>query len=326
MMLNGAFFSFWAASATGSATVGILAGLGSGIATAAVMALLSINARADQIIVGLGLTILATGLTTYAFQEHFGSSAQVLLNPIPSARIPLLARIPGGVGDALFNQPPLVYLAFLLVPASSILLYKTSWGLAIRSAGDLPEATETAGRSVHRTRWLATLTAGGLAGIGGAYLSVGSIGTFLNQMTAGRGYLALAAVIFGAWRPVGALAGCFLFGGADALELRLQGLPSVPHEVWLALVILLVVSVAVALVRRRGQGPLRVRPDTTVFVALALIVAGVTLYFVKPSFQLPDQLWLSAPYVLTLVALAGLRNRDAMPRFLGVPYVRGAEE
>ena len=137
--------------------------------------------------------------------------------------IPGLEDIPG-IGNAIFRQPLLVYLAFALVPIIGLLLARTRLGLGIRAAGDFPEAADTAGMSVRKMRWLAELAAGLLAGLGGVFLSLAQVGTFTPNMTAGRGFLALSAVIFGAWRAGGMLLGCLVFALAEALQLRLQGL------------------------------------------------------------------------------------------------------
>jgi simple sugar transport system permease protein len=325
MMIVGAFFGFWAASESGSLWVGVLAGMGSGMALGAVMAALSVDARADQVIVGLGITILATGAAAFAYRRVFGSTQLVLLEPMAKLEIPWLHDIPG-VGDALFNQRPLVYIAYLLVPAAWLLLYHTTWGLAIRAAGDLPEAAETAGVSVRRIRWLTTLTAGALCGLGGSFLSLDQTGTYLDGLTNGRGFLALSAVIFGAWRPFGVLGACFLFGGADALQLRVQGTSSVPTEVWMMFGALLLAYAIFHLLRRgTGTGVGRaLRPEV---IAGGLLAAGAaSLALTRPAFGIPAQLWLALPYTLTLIALTGLRNREAVPRYLGIPFVRGAAD
>src|SRR5205823_581415 len=128
----------------------------------------------------------------------FGQGAQVTLEPMDRVAIPLLSRIPG-IGRALFDQVPLAYVAFAAVPVVWILLNRTNWGLAIRAAGEAPAVVDSAGISVARVRWLATLTAGAAAGLGGSMLTLGSIGIFNDGMSAGQGFLALAAVIFGRW-------------------------------------------------------------------------------------------------------------------------------
>ena len=212
MMLTGAFCGFVAEWQTGSPWAGILVGVAGGVVLSALMAFVSIEMNADQVIVGVGLNILAAGVTTFAFQQIFADRGQVLLNPMNGIAIPGLSNLPW-VGKALFDQTALGYFAFLAVPLIAFLLYKTTGGLSIRAAGELPEAVTTAGISVTRIRWAGTLTAGAFAGLGGAFLSVVSIGLFVEGMSAGRGYIALAAVIFGG-------SGCSLRASSSAAQTR----------------------------------------------------------------------------------------------------------
>ena len=234
-MLAGAFFGFLGTYLSGSFLVGVVFAIVAGVIFAAAMAFLSIRLNADQIVVGIGINILALGLTSFVFREVF-SGPQVLLERPAPWRWPLLSDIPG-VGEALFAQPGWVYVAGVVVLAVWFVLQRTTWGLSMRATGELPEAADTAGSSVFRNRWIATLVAGGLAGAGGSFLSI-ELGVFIEGMTNGRGYLALAAVIFGRWRAPGVLLACLLFGGADAMQLRLQAEATVPVEVWLVLALL----------------------------------------------------------------------------------------
>lgn len=326
-MLLGAFVGFWAAAELGSVPLGVLAAVGAGLALSAVMAAASIEAGANQIVVGIALIILAGGLSAYVNKLAFGEQVErPSVTPMEPVALPGLHRIPG-VGSALFRQPVLVYVAFLLVPLVWALLYRTRFGLGIRAVGDVPTAAEAAGMSVRLIRWSSTLAAGALGGLAGAFLSLVEVGAFIDDMSAGRGFLAIAAVVFGAWRPVWVVVGCFVFGGADALELRLQGQPTVPREVWFALMGVVILFVAARLERQRraagvqaSLGPLRgVDPRSAVGLGAGLLVAGGLAFLgaIEPSFRLPDQLWLATPYVLTLVALAGLHARATAPRFLG---------
>ena len=313
MMLTGAFFGFLGSYLSGSTLVGVLVGGLASMVVAALMAVLSINARADQVIVGIGLNILALGVTTFVFREVF-SGPQVILERPGALRIPLLSEIPG-VGQALFAQPLLVYLAFLSVPAVWFLLNRTSIGLAIRAAGEVPEAVDAAGSSATGVRWFGTLTAGLLAGFGGAFLSL-ELGIFVEAMSSGKGFLALAAVIFGRWRPGGVLAAAVLFGSADALQLRLQAESSVPVEVWVALALVGPIVVAGALLRGR-----RVSLARWLAAAAGLAVFG-TLAVVGPDATLPNQLWRAMPYVVSIIVLGGFAGRSRMPTALAVPYRR----
>lgn len=318
MILAGAFFGFLAAWQLDSRVAGVVAGILAGVLLAVVMALLTVEAKTDQIVAGVGLNILAIGITTFAFDEIFSSRGQVTLGDVGPLEIPGLSDL-GGIGHALFAQDVVVYLTFLLVPAVAILLRRTRWGLAIRSVGEKPGAADTAGISVRRVRWMATLTAGALAGLAGAYLSVVQLGIFRQEMSAGRGFLALTAVIFGRWRPVGVAGACLLFGAADALQLRLQTSGSVPSEVWVLVVVGGAAALAYALVRGR-QGRLDLRRIATGAVAL---VIGVALLVGAPSVSLPSQLWLALPALLALTALAVAGGRARMPTALTIPYRRG---
>jgi simple sugar transport system permease protein len=319
MTLSGAFAAFLVTWQTGSIWLGIFVGLVAGMLLAALMALLSIELHADQVIAGVGLNILALGVTTFAFEQVFATRPHVLLEPMRPLEIPVLSQLPY-VGKALFNQVPIAYVAFLMVPIVWFVFYRTSWGLSLRAAGELPEAVETAGVSVRKVRWSAELAAGGLAGLGGSFLSVVSLGFFVQGMSAGRGYIALAAVIFGGWRPLGVLGACLVFGGADALQLRLQAVGFIPRQVWLVVLVVPVVYVALRRLRRR---------DHTSRAGFALSAgfagAGVMLFALAPRFSLPSQLWLAAPYLLTLVVLAGFVRRPHMPSALAVPLRRKSE-
>jgi simple sugar transport system permease protein len=319
MMLSGAFFSFLIAWATGSFWLGVAAGILAGMALAAVMALVSLTARADQIVVGVGLNILALGLTTFLFQQIFLARPQVVL-PVPEpVAIPGLSAIPG-IGQAVFRQPVLVYAAWLVVAVVWWVLYRTTWGLAIRAAGETPPAADTAGIRVQRVRWIGTLAAGCLGGLGGTVLSIGQVGLFVQQISAGQGYIALAAVIFGGWRPLGVLGACLFFAGTNALQLRLQATNSVPGPVWAAVAVVAAVYLAWRL--RRTE----TRSWRTAGSAGLVIALGAGLATIRPSVSLPSELWLALPYVVALLALAGLIGRVRMPSSLGVAYEREARE
>jgi simple sugar transport system permease protein len=318
MMLSGAFFSFLGTWLWNNLLLGLLLGVVAGVVVASLMALLTIHARADQIVVGVGLNLVALGVTTFAYRQIFTSRTEVHLARPQPLHIPLLSEIPV-VGQALFSQTLLVYLAFIGVAVAWFVLYRTSWGLAIRAAGEVPAAADTAGVSVARVRWVGTLTAGAMAGVAGAFLSVGQLGLFQEDMTAGRGFLALAAVIFGGWRPMGILAACLVFGAADALQLRLQAYASIPRQVWLVVAL---IAVAYVVATRLGSSA-AVR--SWLGLAMGIVVSGVAiwLFAAAPQVHFPPQLWLTVPYLLALLALAGLVGRVRMPSALATPYRRG---
>ncbi|MEZ5171196.1 MAG: ABC transporter permease [Acidimicrobiia bacterium] len=325
MVLMGAFWGFWGDWYFSDTWAGIACGLAAGMVLASVMAVLSIQARADQIVVGVGLNILALGITTFAFREIFGSRAEIVLDRMDPIKIPLLSDIPG-VGEALFDNTPITYLAFTAVLVASVVLYRTKWGLSIRAVGEVPAAADTAGVSVAAKRWQAILVTGALAGVAGASLSVVRLGLFQENMSAGRGFLALAAVIFGRWRPLGVLGACLVFGAADALQLRLQAEEFIPREVWLVVGIgVLVSTVWVAWQRWHGKTGLW-RPSTLGPVFGLLVAAcAFALWVAEPNISLPSQLWLALPYVVTLAALASIKGSSSAPAAITQPYRREIE-
>lgn len=313
MVIVGAFAAFYVSYSSGSAWLGVLAGIGAGVLMAAVMAFLSVNARANQIIVGLGLYIVGGGVATFAFQQLFTEKGQAVAPHLARAKIPVLSEIPL-IGKALFDQTPLVYLAYLAVPLVFFLLWRTRWGLVVRASGEAPEAVEASGSSVSLARWTAVLCAGVGGGLAGAALTVGALGIFSDNVSAGRGFLAIAAVLFGRWKPLGALGACLVFGGAEALQLRLQSTGGIPAEVWILFGLAGVLVVAWPLLRGSELSPTRLA--TAVGVALAAAILAI----VDPAITLPAQFWLMFPYVLVLLVLAGLVGRSRVPTALGQPY------
>jgi simple sugar transport system permease protein len=316
MMLMGAYFGYFVTWKTGSVPLGVVAAMAAGGTLAAAMAVLSIQARANQIVVGVGIWIFGIGLTGYLFEQAFPGGSAVVLATNGNAPIPLLRHIPV-LGRALFDQNPFVYGALAALPVAWLLLYRTRFGLEVRAAGEEPAALDTAGISVSRVRWLATLAAGIMAGLGGASLSLGQLGLFGEQMTAGRGFLAITAVIFGRWEPRGTFLACLLFGSADALELRLQAEPAVPRQVWLVIG-LIVLAVTIVWSRRDSQ---RARRSTLVTGG---IIGGLFLlaFGLGPRVTAPSEVWLAFPYVVTLFALAGVVGRTDAPKAWTVPYDR----
>lgn len=321
MMLMGAFWAFWGEWYYGNIWVGMLIGIIAGMVLAAVMAVFSIQARADQVVIGVGLNILALGITGYMFREIFGDRGSVELPRLGKVAIPGLSSIPG-VGQPLFNQSVIVYLAFALIPISWFILYRTTWGLNLRAVGSVPAAADTGGVRVNAVRWQALLVTGALAGLGGATLSVVDLGLFQQDLSAGRGFIALAAVIFGRWRPLGLLLACIVFGATDALQLRLQASGDIPRQVWVAILLVGVIWVVYTAWRWQQRRHLSI-PNAvaaTVFVAI-----GAILVVTNPQVSLPSQLWLSVPYVLTIIALATFSGGDLEPAALARPYNRALE-
>ncbi|HVD56892.1 MAG TPA: ABC transporter permease [Thermoleophilaceae bacterium] len=221
MMLMGAFFGIFGADLTGSWLLGAIIGMAAGAAMGLVHAVLSISLRADQVVGGTAINLLAWGITGYAFVAHYGTQGTPSDVPrVPEISLPGIKEIPF-VGDAIGEASLLTWLALLLVPLLALYLFRTPGGLRLRSVGEKPRAADSVGVPVLRTRYLAVVSSGALAALGGAYLSIALVGSFNEMMTDGRGFIALAAVIFGNWRPGGALAGALLFGFSSAVAQRL---------------------------------------------------------------------------------------------------------
>ena len=224
MMLSGAYGAALVSSLTGSPVIGILAGMAAGLAIAYIQAQLSHRLDIDQFVVGIALTTLAVGLTTFLFIEVEMTSGR-----LHEFRIPGLADIPI-IGEAFFGQ---VWLTYLIVPAIFIVRWvmtRTSWGLELRAVGENPPAADVSGVPVLARRRQSIYVCGLLAGLSGAYLAAGLVGGFSQNMTAGKGFIAIAAVLFGGWRLWGVVAGALLFGFADALAVALPavGVENVP--------------------------------------------------------------------------------------------------
>ena len=263
MMLMGAFWAVWGAIETGSWVIGLAIGVVAGGLLALVHAFFAITLGADQIVSGFSMNLLAAGITGFFFISIYGTTGTPDSIPrAPDITIPGLESIPF-VGDVLGRMNVLVWLGLLTVLLTWVLVFRTPAGLRLRSVGENPLAAATAGLSVARTRYTAVMTSGMLAAAGGAYLSIGFVGSFNENMTAGRGFIALAVMICGRWRPGGALAFALLFGFSSALAQRLPAFsPSA----------------------------------ATLFQAL--------------------------PYVLTLIAVAGVVGRSIPPAALGRPFKR----
>ncbi|OQY35813.1 MAG: hypothetical protein B6243_04360 [Anaerolineaceae bacterium 4572_5.2] len=205
-----------------SAAAGLVGAIIFGFLISMIHALVSIRFQADQVVSGVAINILAVGLTGFLLQFIFKTSGNSPSVPsLPAMPIPLLSKIPV-LGDIFFNQSPIVYIALLAVPLSAFVLFRTPLGLRIRAVGEHPKAADTVGINVFKLRYLGVGLSGILGGLGGAYLSIGQLNIFTEGMTNGRGYIALAAVIFGKWNPWGALGACLLFGFADAIQISLQ--------------------------------------------------------------------------------------------------------
>jgi general nucleoside transport system permease protein len=271
MMLMGAFFGAWGADKTGSWLGGLALGIVAGGALAFVHAIFSIHLRADQIVSGTAVNFLALGITGYVYIDVYGNNGTPNdLPAIPDVNIGFFSHIPphglGSFLDGAFGSLNLmIWVALALLPAAYVVMFRTAVGLRIRSVGEHPRAADTVGISVYGTRYAAVTVSGMLAAMGGVFLSLGFVNSFTENMTAGRGFIALAALIFGGWRPFGAFAACVLFGFSSALAQRLPDLSASESAAWPVL------------------------------------------------FQ-------TLPYVLTLIAVAGIIGRSIPPAAIGRPY------
>jgi ABC-type uncharacterized transport system permease subunit len=265
MMLGGAMVASLVASATHNLWLGVLGGVLTGGLLALIHAVLSIRYKVDQIISGTVINIFATGMTSF-IAIKFLEVYQDLNNAgvFPSYPIPLLSKIPL-VGSILFNANIFTYGAYLLLIVVHVGLFYTRWGLRVRAVGEHPRAADTLGINVFRTRYVNVVLGGLVAGFGGAYFTLGSVGRFDKLMTAGRGFIALAAMIFGKWTPFGSAGAALIFGFAESLQTKLSIL-KVP---------------------------------------------------------IPSQFLLMAPYIVTMIALAGLIGRAIPPAADGQPYEKG---
>jgi general nucleoside transport system permease protein len=261
MMLMGAFFGIYGADKTGSWFLGILIAMLSGALLALVHAFFAIHLRADQIVGGIAINFLALGVTGYFFyQLYHGANISPNIPRIPNVSIPWV-KDQEFIGPAFGDLNLLIWVAIALVPLSYIVMFKTAIGLRIRACGEHPRAADTVGINVYAVRYASVIMSGVLASLGGVFLSVGFVGTFNENMTDGRGFIALAALIFGNWRPFGAFGAALLFGFSTALAFRL---------------------------------PVYSDSAATLFQAL--------------------------PYVLTLIAVAGVIGRTIPPAAVGRPY------
>lgn len=251
MMLSGAFFSVLGSYLTGSAWAGIAFGILGGAAMACVQALLCIRYQANQIVCGLGINMLGSGLTTVLLSAVFGnkgkSAAVASFKAVP---LPLLSRIP--VLGTLLSSDLFFYLFLLLLAVIWITIYKTATGLRLRAAGVHPEAVDSLGINVIRIRYLSVLTCGVLCGLGGASLAIGQMSFFSSGMTAGKGYIAIAAFVFGGWDPIFTTLAALLFGVMEALQLRLQAYVTYPQMIQMIPYLVTILAISVNLTRREA--------------------------------------------------------------------------
>ncbi len=250
MMIAGTFGGYVGSLVTHSAWGGVAGGLLAGFLFGFLFAIMTVVLRAEQVVIGTGVNLFALGLTAFLFRAMSRAGVAGYATKFQPWKIPYLSDIPF-IGDIFFRQNPLIYVGYILIPVLAFFLYRTTWGLKLRGAGEHPRAADTAGINVWWVRITAVTLGGGLAGLGGAVISVGELSTFLEGLIAGRGFIALAAVIFGRWDPLKVAGACLLFGLADALQLRLQTLaPQIPYQFLLMFPYVLTLVTFVLLIHR----------------------------------------------------------------------------
>jgi general nucleoside transport system permease protein len=251
MLLSGAFVSAVVASVTGNPWIGILTAILTGLVLAALLAVLAIRFLVDQIVAGFVINILAIGLTSFLSVRWLQANPELNTPPrLGVIPIPILSEIPI-IGPVLFRHSPFVYALFVLVIVIWYGLFHTRWGLRVRAVGEHPKAADTVGINVHFIRYRNVLLGGMVAGLGGAYFTIGSTGGFEREMTAGRGFIGLAAMIFGGWNPIGAFFAGLVFGFADAIQSRVAILAiPIPSEFLLMVPYIATIIVVAGLVGR----------------------------------------------------------------------------
>src|ERR1700722_19420752 len=254
IMLIGAFFGFATTYATGDLALGFGSGMASGLLAAVVFAVFAVTIKANQIVVGVAINLLGLGLTSFLFRTYFVSTRRGVAIA-RSLDIPFLTYIPY-LGAAVFRQNFLVYATVPIVIAAWVFLFRTSYGLTIRAVDEYPQAVDFAGRSVALYRYCAVLIGGVLAGLGGAFLTLAHANQFVENITSGRVFIALAIVVFARWSPIRVFFVSLLFGLFYALQLQLQADPNVriPYQGLQALPYLTTI-VALMLVRSRSNAP-----------------------------------------------------------------------
>jgi general nucleoside transport system permease protein len=260
MMLAGAFGAVLGSSLSGSASAGFCAGVVSAIAVASLQALLAVNLGANQVTSGIALNISVLGVTSFLAREIWPAGNVPQVPGIHPVAVPWLSSIPF-LGGAVFRQNAVVYLAAGLGVASWWMLSRTGWGLRLRACGEDPRSSDSLGIAVQGLRWQSMLICGALAGLGGAFISLGEVFTFTDAMTGGRGFIALATVIVARWSPGWVFPAALLFGGAEAVAFRAQATSaSIPYELLLALPYVLTLIVYAGAVGRAAAPAALGRP------------------------------------------------------------------
>jgi ABC-type uncharacterized transport system permease subunit len=265
IMLVSALASVMVATLLHNLYAGLLAGMLTGMVVAGFHAILSIQFKVDQIISGVAINIIGTGITSFISNRYMQTNLDKINNSgvFPNIPIPLVVKIPI-LGPVIFENNIMVYIMLILVAVIFVVLFYTRWGLRTRAVGEHPKAADTLGINVYMTRYVNVILGGLIAGIGGAYFTLGSVGRFDKLMTAGKGFIGLAAMIFGNWNPIGALGSSLIFGFADSLQIKMQILKT----------------------------------------------------------PIPSEFLQMAPYLVTIIVLAGLVGRVHAPAADGAPYLK----
>ena len=256
IMLLGAMTGFTAAYFSGNLWLGVAAAAATGIVFGTLMGLLTVSLGLSQHVSGLGVTLLCSGLAFFLYRLVFGQPSQPPnVEAFDTVPLPLLADIPG-LGPVLFDQFALVYIVFLLVPLSAFLLYRTPWGLNLRTVGENPQAAASAGVSVAALRYQALIVSGMLMGVAGAYLAIAQFNAFTFGVISGRGWVCIALVVLGQWDPWRVALAALLFGSVDALQLRLQsaGAIDLPYQVFLMMPFVVTI-LGMAVLARSARAP-----------------------------------------------------------------------
>jgi general nucleoside transport system permease protein len=255
LMLIGALMGVIGSLASGSVLVGAIVAIVVTMLFSLVFGFFTITIGADQTVVGTAINIFASGLTITLNRVVFGVSTSVpKIDVFDRVAIPVLSKIPV-IGQAFFNQSIPVYLAFLAVPAAWFVLQKTNIGLKLRAVGEHPKACDTVGINVLKTRYQAVLFSGLMAGLAGAFVSMGQLSFFTEGMISGRGFMALAAVVFGNYTPVGVMFAALVFGAGEAMQYRLQAANTgIPYQ-FLVMLPYLITVVAICMMSRRSNKP-----------------------------------------------------------------------
>lgn len=261
IMMFGAFSGFIIVYLTKSLWFGVLIATLSGMLFGIFMAFLTVTLGLNQHVSGLGITIFATGLTYYFYRAIIGSpTVPPTINSFNTIAIPLLSKIPI-LGPVLFNQTIITYFALIAVPFAGYILFRTNFGLSIRSVGENPEAADAVGINVYRTRYASLIIAGGLMGLSGAFFTLAEFNMFLYDIVAGNGWVSIALVIFANWIPSKVFLGALLFGGVEAIGLRLQGTSiAIPFQVYLMLPYVATIIVLVATARKASAPSALLKP------------------------------------------------------------------